>query len=91
MDTNKHILGSFDDALDRLRNDVLVMASLAAKSLANALAGLLNQDEARCATAIADDVEIDHGAVSACRFRPEAGCFRDENWKQSRTHCRPGD
>jgi phosphate transport system protein len=84
MDTNKHILGSFDDALDRLRNDVLVMASLAAKSLANALAGLLNQDEARCATAIADDVEIDEleklvdkeGFQIMVRYQPVASDLR---------------
>ena len=56
---SKHILGTFDEALGTLRNNVLMMASLTERSLENALRGLLERDDDLCATSIADDEEID--------------------------------
>src|SRR5450432_3064192 len=55
----KHILTTFDEALTALRNNVLLMSGLAARSLENALAGLRERDDERCMKAIADDEEID--------------------------------
>jgi phosphate transport system protein len=80
MESSRHILGNFDEALDHLRNEVLVMASLTARSLSNASAGLLHREESRCATAIADDAEIDElekqldkaGFRIMVRFQPVA-------------------
>ena len=56
----KHILGTFDEALASLRNNVLMMAGLTERSLERAMKGLVNRDDNICATAIADDEEIDH-------------------------------
>jgi len=55
----KHILGTFDEALSSLRNNVLMMASLTERSLDRAITGLLQRDDEMCAIAIADDEEID--------------------------------
>ena len=55
----KHILGTFDEALATLRNNVLMMSSLTTRSLENALNGLQQRDDDLCATAIADDEEVD--------------------------------
>ncbi len=84
MENGRHILGTFDNALDALRNDVLVMASLTARSLGNAMFGLLQRDSARCATAIADDNEIDElekqvdrdGFQLMVKFQPVASDLR---------------
>ena len=59
METPRHILSSFESALDNLRKDVLLMSSLASRSLENAKIGLFERDEDRCNTVIADDAEID--------------------------------
>ncbi|MGH7983992.1 MAG: hypothetical protein ACREFF_12715, partial [Candidatus Udaeobacter sp.] len=59
MVTPKHILGTFDEALAALRNNVLMMAGLTDRSLERAMKGLVNRDDNICATAIADDEEID--------------------------------
>ena len=40
----RHILGTFENALTTLRNDVLMMASLTERNLRNAMQGLLNRD-----------------------------------------------
>ena len=56
---SKHILGTFDEALATLRNNVMMMASLTERSLDNALNGLMQRDDDLCATTIADDEEID--------------------------------
>src|SRR5437762_14352602 len=82
--TPKHILGTFDEALVTLRNNVLMMASLAARSLDNSLNGLLQRDDDLCATAIADDEEIDQlekqvdkdGIDLLLRFQPVASDLR---------------
>jgi phosphate transport system protein len=54
-----HILGSFDEALGNLRNDVLMMASLTERNLERAFRGLFERDEELCNLVIADDEEID--------------------------------
>ena len=55
----KHILTTFDEGLTALRNNVLLMSSLTARSLANALNGLRDRKDDLCLQAIADDEEID--------------------------------
>jgi phosphate transport system protein len=84
MTPPRHILGTFDEALASLRNNVLMMASLAARSLENALNGLIQRDDDLCATAIADDEEIDQlekqvdkdGIDLLLRFQPVASDLR---------------
>src|SRR5213078_1525971 len=80
----KHILGTFDEALATLRNDVLMMAGLAERSLDRAIKGLLQRDDNLCATAIADDEEIDQlekqidkdGVDILLRYQPVASDLR---------------
>ena len=59
MVTPKHILGTFDEALSDLRNDLLRMAGLTERSLYHAINGLLERDDSLCTTTIADDEEVD--------------------------------
>jgi phosphate transport system protein len=80
----KHILGTFDEALASLRNNVLMMASLTERSLDRAITGLLERDDEMCAIAIADDEEIDQlekqvdkdGIDLLLRFQPVASDLR---------------
>jgi phosphate transport system protein len=80
----KHILGTFDEALATLRNNVLMMASLTTRSLENALNGLAQRDDDLCSTAIADDEEVDQlekqvdkdGIDLLLRFQPVASDLR---------------
>jgi phosphate transport system protein len=80
----KHILGTFDEALASLRNNVLMMAGLTERSLERAMKGLVNRDDNICATAIADDEEIDQlekqidkdGVDILLRFQPVASDLR---------------
>jgi phosphate transport system protein len=80
----KHILGTFDEALASLRNNVLMMAGLTERSLDRAIRGLLQRDDNLCATAIADDEEIDQlekqidkdGVDVLLRFQPVASDLR---------------
>ena len=80
----KHILGTFDEALASLRNNVLMMAGLAERSLNRAIKGLLQRDDDLCANAIADDEEIDQlekqidkdGVDLLMRFQPVASDLR---------------
>lgn len=80
----KHILGTFDGALATLRNNVLMMAGLTERSLERAMKGLFQRDENLCATAIADDEEIDQlekqidkdGVDILLRFQPVASDLR---------------
>jgi phosphate transport system protein len=84
MVTPKHILGTFDEALSALRNNVLMMAGLTERSLERAMKGLFNRDDNLCVTAIADDEEIDHlemqidkdGVAILLRFQPVASDLR---------------
>src|SRR5438874_5773488 len=80
----KHILGTFDEALSSLRNNVLMMAGLAERTLDRAVKGLLQRDDNLCTTAIADDEEIDQlekqidkeGIDVLLRFQPVASDLR---------------
>jgi phosphate transport system protein len=80
----KHILGTFDEALASLRNNVLMMAGLTERSLERAMKGLFNRDDNLCANAIADDEEIDQleiqidrdGVAILLRFQPLASDLR---------------
>ena len=84
MTPSKHTLGSFDEALAALRNNVLMMAGLADRALDRAIKGLLQRDDNLCATAIADDEEIDQlekqidkeGVGVLLRFQPLASDLR---------------
>ncbi len=84
MTPAKHILGTFDEALSSLRNNVLMMAGLAERTLDRALKGLLQRDDSLCTTAIADDEEIDQlekqidkdGVDVLVRFQPVASDLR---------------
>jgi phosphate transport system protein len=84
MTPSKHILTTFDEALTALRNNVLLMSSLTAQSLANALNGLRDRNDDLCLQAIADDDEIDRlekqidrdGVDLLIRFQPVASDLR---------------
>jgi phosphate transport system protein len=80
----RHILGTFDESLATLRNNVLMMAGLTERSLARAMKGLFDRDDDLCANAIADDEEIDQleiqidkdGVAILLRFQPVASDLR---------------
>jgi phosphate transport system protein len=84
MTPPKHILGTFDEALSSLRNNVLMMAGLAERTLDRAVKGLLQRDDNLCTTAIADDEEIyqlekqidKDGIDVLLRFQPVASDLR---------------
>jgi phosphate transport system protein len=84
MTEPRHILGTFDEALATLRNNVLMMSSLTERSLQRAITGLLQRDDDLCAIAIADDEEIDQlekqvdkdGIDLLLRFQPVASDLR---------------
>ena len=79
-----HILGSFDQALNVLRNNVLMMASLTERNLARAFRGLFERNSELCNLVIADDEEVDtlekqvdkDGIEVLMRFQPVAGDLR---------------
>ena len=80
----KHILGTFDEALASLRDNVLMMTSLTERSLDRAINGLFQRNDDLCANAIADDEEIDQlekqidkdGVDILLRFQPVASDLR---------------
>jgi phosphate transport system protein len=80
----KHILGTFDEALAALRNNVLMMAGLTERSLERAMKGLFDRNDDLCAATIADDEEIDQlekqidkdGVDILLRFQPVASDLR---------------
>src|SRR6266576_3360519 len=80
----RHILGSFDEALGSLRNNVLMMAGLTERAFDRAITGLLERNDDLCANAIADDEEIDQleiqidkdGIDLLLRFQPVASDLR---------------
>src|SRR6202047_5210477 len=84
MIATKHILGTFDESLAALRNNVLMMASLTERSLERSMKGLFERDDDICATTIADDEEIDQlemqidkdGVDILLRFQPVASDLR---------------
>ncbi len=85
MDSTRHILTSFEAALDNLRKDVLMMSSLTPRSLENSRKGLFERDEDFCNSVIADDEEIDileiqvdnEGIEIMMRFHPFASDLRN--------------
>ena len=80
----KHILETFNASLDSLQGNLLMMASLAERSLRNAMTGLLDRDDDLCNVVIADDEEIDllekqvdlDGIELLRRFQPVASDLR---------------
>jgi phosphate transport system regulatory protein PhoU len=80
----RHILGTFDESLAALRNNVLMMAGLTERSLERAMKGLVDRNDELCVTTIADDEEIDHlekqmdkdGVDILLRFQPVASDLR---------------
>src|SRR5207253_5362768 len=81
---SKHTLGTFEHALENLRNNVMMMASQAERSLNRALKGLMDRDDKLSALAICDDEEIDQlekqidkdGIELLLRFQPVASDLR---------------
>lgn len=81
---SRHIFTDFDSTLEELRRNVLMMASLTARNMANARRGLFERDEDWCNTVIADDEEIDaleiqvdrDGIETMLRFHPVASDLR---------------
>ena len=84
MVTPKHILGTFDEALSNLRNDLLRMAGLTERNLDHAVRGLLQRDDGLCTKAITDDEEVDQlekevdkvGVEILLRYQPVASDLR---------------
>jgi len=80
----RHILHDFDDALDSLRADVLMMASLTERNLQNAMTSLLDRDPLLCDITIADEQEINslektidqNGVELLLRYQPVASDLR---------------
>src|SRR5213595_232087 len=80
----RHILGTFDESLATLRNNVLMMAGLTERSLERAMKGLIDRNDDLCANAIVDDEEIDQlekqidkdGVDILLRFQPVASDLR---------------
>src|ERR1700746_1239076 len=80
----RNILGTLYEALESLRNNVLMMSSLTERSLERAMKGLFERNDNVCANAIADDEEIDQlekqidkdGVDILLRFQPVASDLR---------------
>jgi phosphate transport system protein len=81
---HEHILSTYNAAMDRLRQDVLAMASMARKNLACALRGLLERDTDLCNSAIAADQDVNDlekavdklGMQVLVKFQPTAHDLR---------------
>lgn len=79
-----HILSNFQESLDKVRKDVLTMASTAELNLEHAVRGLLDRESSLCKTAIADDEEVDQlekqidqeGMRILALYNPDAGDLR---------------
>src|SRR3990170_2262496 len=84
MPQSKHILESFNTALETLHADAMAMASLAERNLDNALKGLFSRNGGLCKAAIADDEDVDQlekqvdedGINILLRFQPLASDLR---------------
>lgn len=83
--SSKHILTRFEDSLTSLRDEILMMASLAERGLGRAAEGLFGRDADACNSVIADDAEIDtlekhideSGVEIMVRFHPMAKDLRE--------------
>src|SRR5262245_25830000 len=80
----RHILSSFDNALDRLRQNLFLMASLATQNLNDSVRGLIERDPDLCNQVIAEDEQVNElekridaeGIVILTRFTPLAADLR---------------
>jgi phosphate transport system protein len=80
----KHSVPGFDQSLEALQADILLMATLVRRSFGNAQMGFLQRDDDYCAAVIADDEEVDLlekqvdrvGTNVLIRFQPLASDFR---------------
>src|SRR5271166_5567987 len=80
----KHSLPGFEQSLEDLRADILLMAALVRRNLSNAKTGFVQRVNDYCAGVIADDGEVDllvkqvdRGGTSVLiRFQPLASDFR---------------
>jgi phosphate transport system protein len=81
---NRHILNSFNEALEALRNDVIMMSSLAERNFSQAVKSLLRRDSELAEASIRDDEEVDTlekkidsvGVSIILRFTPLASDLR---------------
>jgi phosphate transport system protein len=81
----KHSLPGFEQSLEDLRADILMMAALVRRNLSNARIGFVQGDEDACSAVIADDEEVDllvkqvdkAGTNVLIRFQPLASDFRN--------------
>ncbi len=81
----QHILGTFERALQELKEGVLTMASVAQRNLENAVKGLLDRNIELCNEAIAEDDEVNRiekdidqlGLEVMMRFQPVAHDLRE--------------
>jgi phosphate transport system protein len=81
---HRHRLPGFDQALEALRADALLMGSLVRRSFHHARVGFEQRDDEACTAAIADDEEIDllekqldkAGTDLLLRYAPEAFVLR---------------
>ena len=79
-----HILKQFEEDLQKLKGDVMNMASRAQENLHNAVRGLMERDVELCNRAIADDsdvdrleIEVDHeGMLIIAKYSPVARDLR---------------
>jgi len=84
-DTVRHTLGDFDDALQALRDNVLMMASLTERLLSTAGEGLFSRSLEACERVEDDDSEIDalekavdeEGVAILVRYQPLANDLRE--------------
>jgi phosphate transport system protein len=80
----KHSIPGFDQSLEDLRADILMMATLVRRNLSNAKTGFVQRDEDCCSGVIADDEEVDllvkqvdrAGTNILICFQPLASDFR---------------
>lgn len=84
MESGGHILSTFNEALQELKETTIAMGAGTQRNLSHAIRGLLERDKQLCNQAIADDddedrleVEIDRmGMGLIIKFRPLAGDLR---------------
>jgi phosphate transport system protein len=80
----KHSLPGFEQSLEELRAEILMMAALVRRNMSNARTGFVQRDDDYCAGVIADDEEVDllekqidrRGTHVLISFQPLATDFR---------------
>jgi phosphate transport system protein len=80
----KHSIPGFEQSLEDLRADILMMAALVRRNMSNARTGFVQRDDDYCAGVIADDEEVDllekeidrRGTRILISFQPLATDFR---------------